>query len=114
VEFDNTAVFNSPSIIPVTDPVTTAYTLVDTGYYYVEFTGTTAALSLLGGFAIELNGSPVATTGTLVSVGTTVTLNAVIHVTSASSILQVVGTGLTVTLATGSNVSIIVEQLSTP
>jgi hypothetical protein len=81
------------------------------GEYYVEFVAQTAAVTALGGFQLQLNGTNVGPTQTLLTLGAPIVLQTVVTVTTAPSTLQVVATGLGVTLATGNSANIFIERL---
>ncbi|WP_458254845.1 BclA C-terminal domain-containing protein, partial [Bacillus licheniformis] len=96
----------------ITQTATTTFTISSPGYYSVRFILYTAALSLLGGAQIVVNGTPVSGAFTLISVGTPLVGEAMIEVTAVPSTIQIAVTGLALTLATGNSGHIQIEKLS--
>lgn len=83
------------------------------GTYHVVFNGSTAAVSLLGGFEIQLNGVAVGEGATLVSAGVPIMVQSLVKVPVTPAIIQVVVTGLGVSLKSGTSAQLSVVQVST-
>ncbi len=109
VAFNQTAVVGGTAI---TQTNTTTFTFNSTGNYFVEFVGMTTSLSLLGGFEFQLNGVAVGPRAVLISGGIPLVIQTIVPVTSASSTLRVVNTGLAITLASGNAASISIIKLN--
>ena len=92
----------------------TTFQLNDTGHYSVQFVGQTTVLSALGGVQFTLNGTGVGPTMTLVTGGQPFVLQAIISTIGVTlpATLQVVVSGLTVSLSTGNSATIVIQKLS--
>ncbi|EJQ05074.1 BclA C-terminal domain-containing protein, partial [Bacillus cereus] len=93
------------------DPDT--FVISQTGFYKITVIVYTAAVSLLGGLTIQVNGVSVPGTGaTLISVGAPIVVQAITQITTTPSLIEVIVTGLGLSLAVGTNASIIIEKIA--
>lgn len=115
VAVDSPVTFSDPAITSgtaISEVNVTKFSLNENGNYYIHFVGQTTSDSLLGG--LQLYVSDVATGPNIVLnvAGAPLVLQQIVSITNAPATLQVKGTGLVVTLAENTTISII--QLSTP
>ena len=88
----------------------TTFTVNATGAYRVTYILQTAAASLLGSAQVRVNGTGVGPTTTLVALGAPLT-GMVTFSANAGDTIQVVVSGLAITLATGDNASINIDKI---
>ena len=106
--------FNGTSVIVGTDisqTNNTTFLLGGSGVYRVSVILRTAVASLLGGVQIRRNGSGISTTATLAAVGTAL-VESVTFSANAGDTIQVVVTGLALTLSSGTSASITIDRIS--
>ncbi|PFV75726.1 BclA protein [Bacillus sp. AFS059628] len=89
------------------------FLISETGFYKITVIVYTAAVSLLGGLTIEKDGVPIPGTGTsLISVGAPIVIQAITQITTTPSMIEVIVTGLGLSLALGTSASIIIEKVA--
>jgi hypothetical protein len=98
----------------ITQTNPTTFTFTETGHYLVNFIGYSALATLLGGVEFTLNGVPQSANPTLALAGASLPLQQIVNVTTAPSILQVVTTGLALTVGSGTQATITLVQLNSP
>ncbi|PEM43917.1 hypothetical protein COF80_01775, partial [Bacillus toyonensis] len=88
------------------------FLLNETGFYKITVVAYTALISLLGGLTIDLNGNPLAGSGiTLISVGAPIVTQVITPITTTPSIIEVIVSGLGLSLATGISSTITIEKI---
>jgi hypothetical protein len=88
----------------------TTFTLNANGVYRVSYTLRTALLSLLGSAQVQVNGSGVGPTASLISVGAPLS-DQVTFPGNAGDTVQLVVSGLALTLATGDNATVNIDKV---
>ena len=88
----------------------TTFTLNKDGVYRVTYTLRTALLSLLGGVRVHVNGTGVGPTSGLITLGAPLT-DMVTFEATAPSTVQLVVSGLALSLATGDNATINIDKV---
>ncbi|HDX9614695.1 TPA: exosporium leader peptide-containing protein [Bacillus toyonensis] len=84
----------------------------ETGFYKITVVAYTALISLLGGLTIDLNGIPIPGSGaTLISVGAPIVTQVITQVTTTPSIIEVIISGVGLSLATGISSTITIEKI---
>lgn len=111
----------SPVPFPITDATFgTSITRVDDdtfsintpGFYTVTYSISTALVSLLGGVEVQVNGTAVSGTNTLISAGVNLSGVVLFEVTTVPATVEIVVTGLGLTVASGNSSQILIEQIS--
>lgn len=105
--------FNTPGPVVGTAIVKTdadTFTLVAAGTYRVHYRLTTAALSLLGGALVTVNGTAAGPTSTLIAAGSILS-DSVLVTAAANSTLELVVQGLALTLGSGASATILIERV---
>ncbi|PHB92113.1 hypothetical protein COE98_10865, partial [Bacillus wiedmannii] len=93
------------------DPDT--FVISETGFYKITVIAYTAAVSLLGSLAIQVNGVTVPGAGTsLISLGAPIVIQAITQITTTPSLVEAVVTGIGLSLALGTSASIIIEKIA--
>ena len=88
------------------------FVIAETGFYKITVIVYTAAISVLGAYN-QVNGVSVPGTGaTLISVGAPIVVQAITQITTTPSLVEVIVTGLGLSLALGTNASIIIEKIA--
>ncbi|MGF9936901.1 collagen-like exosporium glycoprotein BclA, partial [Bacillus anthracis] len=89
------------------------FVISETGFYKITVIANTATASLLGGLTIQVNGVPVPGTGSsLISLGAPIVIQAITQITTTPSLVEVIVTGLGLSLALGTSASIIIEKVA--
>ncbi len=110
VTFSGASGANGTSI-SINSPTDTQFTFNNAGHYLVIYSAESALISLLGGFEFTQNGTVVpGTASTLLSAGATLVLQSII-VANAGDTLEVVTTGLGLTLSMNPSTISIVRLL---
>jgi hypothetical protein len=105
--------FNTPgpvvgNAIVKTDADT--FTLTAAGTYRIHYRLSTAALSLLGGAAITVNGTTTGPTSTLVAAGS-ILADSLLVTATANSTVELVIQGAALTLGSGTSATIVIERV---
>ncbi|EJS74621.1 BclA C-terminal domain-containing protein [Bacillus cereus] len=89
------------------------FVISETGFYKITVIAYTAAESLLGSLAIQVNGVNVPGAGTsLLSPGAPIVIQAITQITTTPSLVEVIVTGIGLSLALGTSASIIIEKIA--
>ncbi|EMY8534262.1 exosporium leader peptide-containing protein [Bacillus paranthracis] len=89
------------------------FVISETGFYKITVIANTATVSALGGLTIQVNGVPVPGTGSsLISLGAPIVIQAITQITTTPSLVEVIVTGLGLSLALGTSASIIIEKIA--
>ncbi|MDA1812129.1 collagen-like exosporium glycoprotein BclA, partial [Bacillus cereus] len=89
------------------------FVISETGFYKITVIANTATASVLGGLTIQVNGVPVPGTGSsLISLGAPIVIQAITQITTTPSLVEVIVTGLGLSLALGTSASIIIEKVA--
>ena len=105
--------FNTPgpvvgNAIVQTDADT--FTVTAAGTYRIHYRLSTAALSLLGGAAITVNGTTTGPTSTLVAAGS-ILADSLLVTATANSTVELVIQGAALTLGSGTSASVVIERV---
>lgn len=89
------------------------FIISETGFYKITVIAYTAAVSILGSLAIQVNGGNIPVFGTsLISLGAPLVIQAITQITITPSMVEAVVTGLGLSLALGTSASIIIEKIA--
>ncbi|WP_439020238.1 BclA C-terminal domain-containing protein [Bacillus thuringiensis] len=89
------------------------FVISETGFYKLTVIAYTAAVSLLGSLAIQVNGFNVPGAGTrLISLGAPIVIQAITQITTTPSLVEAVVTEIGLSLALGTSASIIIEKIA--
>ncbi|PGK46106.1 hypothetical protein CN907_03870 [Bacillus anthracis] len=89
------------------------FVISETGFYKITVIAYTVSVGILGGLSIQVNAVPVPGTGTsLISVGAPIVVQAITQITTTPSLVEVIVTGLGLSLALGTSASIIIEKIA--
>ena len=105
--------FNTPGPVVGNAIVKTdvdTFTITAAGTYRIHYRLTTAALSLLGGAAITLNGTTTGPTSTLVAAGS-ILADSLLVTATANSTVELVIQGAALTLGSGTSATIVIERV---
>jgi hypothetical protein len=86
------------------------FTLTAAGTYRIHYRISTAAVSLLGGAAITINGTTAGPTSTLIAAGN-ILADSLLVTAVANSTLELVVQGAALTLGSGSSATIVIERV---
>jgi hypothetical protein len=105
--------FNTPGPVVGNAVVKTdadTFILTAAGTYRIHYRLSTAALSLLGGAAITVNGTTAGPTSTLVAAGS-ILADSLLVTAAVNSTVELVVQGAALTLASGTSASIVIERV---
>ncbi|PEC21944.1 hypothetical protein COM96_11900 [Bacillus cereus] len=89
------------------------FIISETGFYKITVIAYTAAASVLGSLAIQVNSINIPGAGTsLISLGAPLVIQAITQITTTPSMVEAVVTGLGLSLALGTSASIIIEKIA--
>ncbi|RDI45777.1 BclA C-terminal domain-containing protein [Falsibacillus pallidus] len=107
--------FNTPGASfgeAITQTDDTTFSLNETGFYSVDYSVGTAAVSALGGIHLEVGGATVSPSTTLLNAGARLSKEVLLRVDAAPANLQLVVDGLGLTVASGTSSDVTIKKVA--